>query len=155
MNRKIAVAAIVGGFVHAVGLLRGQEPQTRVPRTPVGQPVSPTISGTVSPTQAEDLQRQINELAKRLSAVEQTLATQSQVDAVTKNQLAEVTNRLSAVEQTQANTVGFTKSGNDLTLSPAGKVTIKPAAGLSLQGPTIDVTATGNLVQKAGMILLN
>ena len=134
MNRKIAVAAIVGGLVHAVGLLRGQEPQPRVPRVPTGEPV-PRIEGAVSPTQeaaltrevAEDLQRQINELAKRLSVV----------------------------EQTQATTVGFSRSGNDLVLSPPGNVSIKAGTGIALQGSTIDVTALGNLNQKAALIRLN
>ena len=134
MNRKIAVAAIVGGLVHAVGLLRGQEPQPRVPRVPAGEP-APRIEGAVSPTQeaaltrevAEDLQRQINELAKRLSVV----------------------------EQTQATTVGFSKSGNDLVLSPPGNVSIKAGTGIALQGSTIDVTALGNLNQKAALIRLN
>jgi hypothetical protein len=135
MNRKIAVAAIVGGLVHAVGLLRGQEPEPRVPRVPAGEPTLPRIEGAVSPTQeaaltrkvAEDLQRQINELARRLAAV----------------------------EETQATTVGFSKSGNDLVLAPAGKVSIKAGTGLALQGVTIDVTASANLVQRGALILLN
>lgn len=152
MNRKLAVAAIVGGFVQAVGLLRGQEPQTptRVPRAAAGEPVSPRLQEALSPSRdtaltremADDLQRQITELGKRLSAV----------------------------EQTQATTVGFSKSGNDLTLAPAGKVAIKAPGGVTLEGPlmaikgqtgvtlegaSINVTASGQLIQKAAMIMLN
>lgn len=131
MKRKIAIAAIVGGVVHAFGLLRGKEPQAQTPREPTSRQLEGSLSTTESATltqkTAEDLQRQINELARRLAAV----------------------------EQTQSTTVGFTKSGDDLVLAPAGKVAIKAATALSLQGTTIDVTAAGTLVQKGALIQLN
>ena len=134
MNRKIALAAIAAGMSQVVGLLRGQEPQPRVTRVPTA-PLSPRLGAVTSSSpdtaltreMAEDLQRQINELAKRLAAV----------------------------EQTQSTTVGFSKNGNDLVLAPAGNISIKAGTGVTLEGASINVKAAGQLIQKGAMILLN
>lgn len=122
MNRKVAVAAIVGGLMHTMSVLRGQEVQpvpTRV-RPPIGglQPAPGTATLAPAPT-VDDLQRQINELTARV------------------NVLAEA----------QANTVGFTKVGNDYLFEPAsGNVSIKAPMGLKIQGASsVDLRAAGNL----------
>jgi len=134
MNRKIALAAIAGGLANVVGLLRGQEPQAPTVRAPAREPVSPRL-GTIVPSQettltrevAEDLQRQINDLAKRLAAV----------------------------EQTQATTVGFSKNGNDLVLAAPGNVSLKSASGVTVEGANINVKASAQLIQTGAMIMLN
>jgi hypothetical protein len=76
MNRKVAVAAIVGGLMHAVSVLRGQEVQpvpTRV-RPPVGELMLPPATVPLTPAVADDLQRQINELTARLNVLAQAQA---------------------------------------------------------------------------------
>jgi hypothetical protein len=131
MNRKIAVAAIVGGLMHTVSLLRGQEIQpvpTRI-RPPVG--ALPPPEGTVTLTQAvvDDLQRQITALAGRVDVL----------------------------AQAQANSVGFTKVGNDFVFAPAsGNVAIKAPMMLTIQGgATVRLLAGADLEQKAAVIKLN
>jgi len=140
MNRKIAVAAIVGGLMQAMSVLRGQEvqpvqkersrlPMSRVP--PAGN------TATLTPVAVDDLQRQITELAARVSVV----------------------------EQTQANSVGFTKVGNDFVFAPtAGDVKIKAPQGLTIQGAmNMELSAGANMLlkanagieQKASIIQLN
>jgi hypothetical protein len=140
MNRKFVVAAIVGGLMHMVSLLRGQEVQrapTRLrPQTGELLPV-PKDTATLSPSVVEDLQRQINALSAR-------------VDALT---------------QAQASSVGFTKVGNDFVFAPAtGNVTIKApmnlaiqgAANLTIQGSSnVKLLAGANLEQRAPMITIN
>lgn len=133
MNRKIAVAAIVGGLVHTMSLLRGQEVQKPVPgartRLPGGE--VPTLQGnaTLTPTAIDDLQRQITELAGRVNVL----------------------------EQAQANSVGFTKVGNDFVFAPAtGNVAIRAPMNLTIQGAaSIKLAAGTNIEQKAAMIMLN
>lgn len=146
MNRKIAVAAIVGGLMHTMSLLRGQEvqpvPRARV-RPPVGE-VPPQGNATLTPAVVDDLQRQINEL----------------------------TGRVNALAQAQADSVGFSKVGNDFVFAPTtGNVTIRAPMNLTIQGgasiklaasanleqkaPMISINADASLVQKAGMISIN
>jgi hypothetical protein len=132
MNRKIAVAAIVGGLMHTVSLLRGQEVQP-VPGGRLRPPVTelPPPQGTATLTQAvvDDLQRQITALAGRVNVL----------------------------EQAQANSVGFTKVGNDFVFAPAtGNVAIKAPMMLTIQGAaTIRLLAGADLEQKAAMIRIN
>jgi len=148
MNRKVAVAAIVGGLMHTMSVLRGQEVQpvpSRI-RPPVGElKPAPQGTATLTPAVVDDLQRQINELTARV------------------NVLAEA----------QANTVGFTKIGNDFVFAPAsGNVSIKAPMNLKMEGAaSVDLRATANLTirsdgpvdlraatilqQRAGTILLN
>jgi hypothetical protein len=140
MNRKIAVAAIVGGLMHTVSLLRGQEVQrtpTRL-RTQTGELLpAPRDTATLSPSVVEDLQRQINALAAR-------------VDALT---------------QAQAGSVGFTKVGNDLILAPlTGNVTIKAPMNLAMEGAAnltikgssnVSLEAGATMTQRASMIRIN
>ena len=131
MNRKIAVAAIVGGLMHTMSLLRGQEvqpaPGARV-RPPVGELLPPQGTATLTPAVADDLQRQINELSARVTVL----------------------------AQAQANTVGFTKVGNDFVFSQTtGNVAIK-APNLTIQGTAnVRLLAGGDLEQKAAMIRIN
>lgn len=131
MNRKIAVAAIVGGLMHTMSVLRGQEIQpvpTRI-RPPINE--LPPAQGTATLTQAvvDDLQRQITALAGRVDVL----------------------------AQAQANTVGFTKVGNDFVFAPAsGNVAIKAPMMLTIQGAsTIRLLAGADLEQKAAVIKLN
>jgi hypothetical protein len=131
MNRKVAVAAIVGGLMHAVSVLRGQEVQpapVRV-RPPVGELQLAPATVPLTSVVAEDLQRQINEL----------------------------TIRLNALAQAQANTVGFTKVGNDFEFAPAsGNVSIKAPTTFTIQGGSdIRLFATGNIQQRGAAITLN
>ena len=148
MNRKVAVAAIVGGLMHTMSVLRGQEVQpvpSRI-RPPVGElKPAPQGTATLTPAVVDDLQRQINELTARV------------------NVLAEA----------QANTVGFTKVGNDFVFAPtsgnvsikapmnlkiegAGSLNLRAAGALTIRGDsTVDVNAGGTLQQKAAMISLN
>ena len=131
MNRKVAVAAIVGGLMHTMSVLRGQEIQ-RVParvRPPVGELKPAPGTATLTPATVEDLQRQINELTARV------------------NVLAEA----------QANTVGFTKVGNDFVFQPAsGNVSIKAPMNLKIEGASaVELRAGSTLQQRAAMILLN
>jgi len=131
MNRKVAVAAIVGGLMHTMSLLRAQEVQpvpTRV-RPPIGELPPPQGIAPLTPSVADDLQRQINELSARVNLL----------------------------EQAQANTVGFTKVGNDFVFAPtSGNVSIKAPMNLKIQGAAgIDINAAGTLQQKGAMILLN
>src|SRR4051812_36178181 len=109
MNRKVAVAAIVGGLMHTVSMLRGQEIQPVSPRLrtrPGELPPPQGILPSTAPT-PEDLQRQITELAARVSVL----------------------------EQTQANTAGFTKVGSDYVFAPAsGNVSIKAPMNFTIQG---------------------
>jgi hypothetical protein len=131
MNRKVAVAAIVGGLMHTMSVLRGQEVQpvpTRV-RPPIGGLQPPVPTATLTPAAVDDLQRQINELTARV------------------NVLAE----------TQANTVGFTKVGNDFVFAPtSGNVSIKAPMNLKIEGAaSVDLRAAGTLQQRAATILLN
>ena len=132
MNRKIAVAAIVGGLMHTVSLLRGQEVQP-VPGGRVRPPVTelPPPQGIATLTQAavDDLQRQITALAGRVNVL----------------------------EQAQANSVGFTKVGNDFVFAPAtGNVAIKAPMNLTIQGAaTIRLLAGADLEQKGALIKLN
>ena len=130
MNRKIAVAAIVGGLMHTMSVLRGQEIQpvpTRI--RPPG--ALPPPEGTVTLTQAvvDDLQRQITALAGRVDVL----------------------------AQAQANSVGFTKVGNDFVFAPAtGNVETKAPMMLTIQGAaTIRLLAGANLEQKGALIKLN
>jgi hypothetical protein len=140
MNRKIAVAAIVGGLMHTMSLLRGQEPQpvTRTPGPPLPRdPSATTLSGEVpvaqdtslTPAVVEDLQRQV----------------------------AELTRRVDLMERAFANTVGFTKVGNDFVFEPsAGNVFIKAPMELTIQGGTNVKLAAGTVLeQKAATIKLN
>jgi hypothetical protein len=131
MNRKVAVAAIVGGMMHTMSVLRGQEVQT-VPtrvRLPVGELLPPQGIAPLTPAVAEDLQRQITELAARVSVL----------------------------EQTQANTAGFTKVGNDYVFAPvSGNVSIKAPMDFTIKGSAaIRLHATGNVEQRGAMILIN
>ena len=132
MNRKIAVAAIVGGLMHTMSLLRGQEvqpvPGARV-RPPVGELLPPQGTATLTPAVADDLQRQINELSARVNVL----------------------------AQAQANTVGFTKVGNDFVFAPtSGNISIKAPMNLKIEGAaTVDLRAAGTLQQRAAMILIN
>lgn len=120
MNRKVAVAAIVGGLMHTMSVLRGQEVQpvpTRI-RPPIGGLQPPVPTATLTPAAVDDLQRQINELTARV------------------NGLAE----------TQANTVGFTKVGNDFVFAPtSGNVSIKAPMNLKIEGAAVNLRATGAL----------
>lgn len=133
MNRKIAVAAIVGGLMHTVSLLRGQEVQKPVPgartRLPSGEVPPVTGNPTLTPAVMDDLQRQITALAGRVSVL----------------------------EQTQANSVGFTKVGNDFVFAPTtGNVAIKAPMRLTIQGATnVSLLAGVDLEQKAPMIRIN
>jgi hypothetical protein len=131
MNRKIAVAAIVGGLMHTMGLLRGQEIQpapTRI-RPPVGALPPPEGTATLTQAVVDDLQRQITALAGRVDVL----------------------------AQAQANSVGFTKVGNDFVFAPAsGNVEIKAPMMLTIQGAaTVRLLAGALLEQKGGMIKLN
>jgi hypothetical protein len=131
MNRKIAVAAIVGGLMHTVSLLRGQEIQpvpTRI-RPPVGALLPPESTATLTQAVVDDLQRQITALAGRVDVL----------------------------AQAQANSVGFTKVGNDFVFAPAsGNVSIKAPMMLTIQGAaTIRLLAGADLEQKAALIRLN
>ena len=130
MNRKIAVAAIVGGLMHTMSLLRGQEVQP-VPRARVRPPVGelPPQGATLTPAVVDDLQRQINEL----------------------------TGRVTALAQAQADSVGFSKVGNDFVFAPpSGNVTITAPVNLTMQGgASIKLDAAANLEQKAAMISIN
>ena len=130
MNRKIAVAAIVGGLMHTMSVLRGQEVQpvpTRI--RPPG--ALPPPEGAVTLTQAvvDDLQRQITALAGRVDVL----------------------------AQAQANSVGFTKVGNDFVFAPtSGNVAIKAPMMLTIQGAaTVRLLAGANLEQKGALIKLN
>ena len=149
MNRKIAVAAIVGGLMHTMSLLRGQEVQKPVPgartRLPGGE--VPTVQGnaTLTPAVMDDLQRQITELAGRVSVL----------------------------EQTQANSVGFTKVGNDFIFAPtSGNISIKAPKNLEIEAAStvdlraggaltirgdasVDLRAAGTLQQRAALISIN
>jgi hypothetical protein len=134
MNRKVAVAALVGGLMHTVSLLRGQEPQppvSRTPRQPVGQPSAPVIGGETSgltPEIVEDLRKQV----------------------------AELTRRVDLMERANANSMSFDKVGNDFVFAPpSGNVLIKAPAGLTIQGSVINVAASGVLTHKGSMINLN
>jgi len=134
MNRKVAVAAIVGGLMHTVSLLRGQEPQpppSRTPRQPVGQPSAPVIAGETSgltPEIIEDLRKQV----------------------------AELTRRVDLMDRANANSMSFAKVGNDFVFAPpSGNVLIKAPAALTIQGTIIDVTASAKLAHKGGTITLN
>jgi hypothetical protein len=131
MNRKVAVAAIVGGLMHTMSVLRGQEVQpvpTRI-RPPVGELPPPRSIAPLTPTVAEDLQRQITELAGRVNVL----------------------------EQAQASTVGFTKVGSDYVFAPAsGNVSIKAPMDFTIKGgAAIRLQASGNLEQRGAMILIN
>ncbi|MFL5401987.1 MAG: hypothetical protein ACJ8BF_04140 [Gemmatimonadales bacterium] len=131
MNRKVAVAAIVGGLMHTMSVLRGQEVQpvpSRV-RPTAGELLPPQGIAPLTPTVAEDLQRQITELAGRVSVL----------------------------EQAQANTAGFTKVGNDYVFAPtSGNVSIKAPMNFTIQGGgTMKLLASGMLEQKGAMILIN
>jgi hypothetical protein len=131
MNRKVAVAAIVGGLMHTMSVLRGQEVQpvpARV-RPPAGELLLPPGTMPLTPAMAADLQRQITELAARVSVL----------------------------EQAQANTVGFTKVGNDYVFAPAsGNVSIKAPMDLTIKGgAAVRLHASGNLEQRGAMILIN
>jgi len=139
MNRKIAVAAIVGGLMHTMSVLRGQEvqpvPRER-PRLP-GAVLEPTQTATLTPAVADDLQRQITELVGRVQVL----------------------------EQAQATSVGFTKVGNDFVFAPpARNVRIQAPQGLTIQGATsielnagagMQLRAAEDLVQRAATIRLN
>jgi len=141
MNRKIAVAAIVGGLMHTMSVLRGQEVQPvqkERPRLPSSQVPPPERIGALRPVVSiDDLQRQINELAARVGVL----------------------------EQTQANSVGFTKVGNDLVLAPvAGNVKIRAPQELTIQGAanielsagaSMRLRAMAEIEQKGSMIRLN
>jgi hypothetical protein len=72
-------------------------------------------------------------------------------------QIAELTRRLQQLEQTQANTVGFTKSGNDLELAhPSGNVVIRAGGGVNLKaGSSMQLIASGTLEHKGALITLN
>lgn len=126
MNRKIAVAAIVGGLMQTMSSLRGQEIQQAPARV---RPSVPRGDASLKPTVIDDLQRQV----------------------------AELTRRVDALEQAKANSVGFTKVGNDFVFAPdAGNVTIKAPMGLTLEGAsTIRIAAGATITQKATTILLN
>ena len=131
MNRKIAVAAIVGGLMHTVSLLRGQEIQpvpTRI-RPPVGALPPRESTATLSQAVVDDLQRQITALAGRVDLL----------------------------AQAQANSVGFTKVGNDFVFAPAsGNVAIKAPMMLTIQGAaTVRLLAGADLEQKGAVIKLN
>ena len=147
MNRKVAVAAIVGGLMHTMSVLRGQEVQ-RVParvRPPVGELKPAPGTATLTPAAVEDLQRQINELTARV------------------NVLAEA----------QANTVGFTKVGKDFVFAPTGgSVSISAPMGVKIESQasvdlhagsnlkilgdgSVDLRAVGTLQQRGATILLN
>jgi hypothetical protein len=63
MNRKVAVAALVGGLMHTVSLLRGQEPTPR-----------PTTSEGLTPEIIEDLRKQVAELTRRVDLMERANA---------------------------------------------------------------------------------
>jgi hypothetical protein len=130
MNRKIAVAAIVGGLMHTMSLLRGQEIQPVPTRIRPPAAVLPP-EGTVTLTQAvvDDLQRQITALAGRVDVL----------------------------AQAQANSVGFTKVGNDFVFAPtSGNVSIKAPMMLTIQGAaTVRLLAGADLEQKGAMIKLN
>jgi hypothetical protein len=132
MNRKLAVAAIVGGLMHTMSLLRGQEvqpaPGVRV-RPPTGQLLPPQGTATLTPAVADDLQRQITALAGRVAAL----------------------------EQVQANSVGFTKVGNDFVFAPtSGNVSIKAPMNLTIQGAAnVRLLAAADLEQKGAMIRIN
>jgi hypothetical protein len=131
MNRKIAVAAIVGGLMHTVSLLRGQEIQpvpTRI-RPPAGALPPPEGTATLTQAVVDDLQRQITALAGRVDVL----------------------------AQAQANSVGFTKVGNDFVFAPTtGNVSIKAPMMLTIQGAaTIRLLAGADLEQKAAVIKLN
>jgi hypothetical protein len=147
MNRKVAVAAIVGGLMHTMSVLRGQEVQpvpARV-RPPVGELLPPQGIAPLTPAVADDLQRQINELSARVNVL----------------------------AQAQANTVGFTKVGNDFVFAPtSGNVSIKAPMNLKIEGAalvdlraastltirgdgTVDLRATGTLQQRGAIILIN
>ncbi len=147
MNRKVAVAAIVGGLMHTMSKLRGQEVQpvpTRI-RPPVGELQPPLPTATLTPAAVDDLQRQINELSARVTVL----------------------------AETQANTVGFTKVGNDFVFAPtsgnvsfkapmnlkiegAGAVNLRATGALTIRGDsTVNVDAGSTLQQRAGTISLN
>lgn len=132
MNRKIAVAAIVGGLMHTMSLLRGQEvqpaPGARV-RPPAGELLPRQGTATLTPAVVDDLQRQITALAGRVSVL----------------------------EQAQANSVGFTKVGNDFVFAPTtGNVAIKAPMSLTIQGgANVRLLAGADLEQKAAMIRIN
>lgn len=122
MNRKIAVAAIVGGLMHTMSVLRGQEIQpvpTRI--RPPGALPPPEGTATLTQAVVDDLQRQITALAGRVDVL----------------------------AQAQANSVGFSKVGNDFVFAPAtGNVEIKAPMMLRL-------LAGANLEQKGALIKLN
>lgn len=140
MNRKVAVAAIVGGLMHTMSVLPGQEvqpvPKERL-RLPSGLVPPAQNNATLTPAVIDDLQRQITELAGRFSVL----------------------------KQTQANSVGFTKVGNDFVFAPtAGNVKIKAPQGLTIQGATtmeltagasMRLRADADIEQRAAMIRLN
>jgi hypothetical protein len=140
MNRKIAVAAIVGGLMHTMSVLRGQEvqpvPRER-PRLPSGRVPPAQTNATLTPAVINDLQRQITELAGRVSVL----------------------------EQKQANSLGFTKVGNDFVFAPdSGNVKINAPQGLTIQGATtmeltagasMRLRADGDIEQRGAMIRLN
>lgn len=145
MNRKLAVAAIVGGLMHTMSVLRGQEPVPARVRPPVGDLKPPLGNATLTPAVADDLQRQINELTARVKVL---------ADA-------------------QANTVGFTKVGNDFVFAPtSGTVSISAPMGLKMESGasvdlhagsnlkiqgdgSVDLRAVGTLQQRGATILLN
>ncbi len=136
MNRKIAVAAIAAGLVQAVSVLRGQEARTPITRTPRRLPAMDSSDPTLNATLARDTT---------------TTLTRAMVEDLQK-QVADLTRRLALVETAQANTFGFTKSGDDFVFAPTtGNVAIRSANGLALRASsTLNLEAMQDIQQRAG-----
>jgi hypothetical protein len=74
-----------------------------------------------------------------------------------QRQITALAGRVSVLEQAQANSVGFTKVGNDFVFAPTtGNVAIKAPMSLTIQGAAnVRLLAGGDLEQKAAMIRIN
>jgi hypothetical protein len=82
--------------------------------------------------------------------------TQAVVDDL-QRQITALAGRVDVLAQAQANSVGFSKVGNDFVFAPAsGNVSIKAPMMLTIQGAaTIRLLAGADLEQKAAVIKLN
>jgi hypothetical protein len=112
MNRKQAVLTVLAGAVSWVKLARSAPREDQVPLRPI------------APPPADDLQKQV----------------------------AELTRRVAELEAAQSRTVGFSKVGSDLVLAPtSGNVLIKTTSGtVSVESSKVNVKANSGLELKSG-----